>query len=73
MEELKVSEASLIVYIHPSKSNQVSKDVPRELSSLLFTYSDIFDSVVLAYDINSLYKCAKILPGVCPYFGVNLK
>ncbi|CAJ2642082.1 DNA-directed RNA polymerase I subunit rpa43-like [Trifolium pratense] len=73
MEELKVSEASLIVYIHPSKSNQVSKDVPRELSSLLFTYSDIFDGVVLAYDINSLYKCAKILPGVCPYFGVNLK
>ncbi|WJX77334.1 hypothetical protein P8452_60654 [Trifolium repens] len=73
MEGLKVSEASLIVYLHPSKSNQVSKAVPRELSTLLFTYNEIFDGVVLAYDISSLDKCAKILPGIYPYFGVNMK
>ncbi|GAU23938.1 hypothetical protein TSUD_181270 [Trifolium subterraneum] len=73
MEGLQVSEAGLIVYIHPYKSNQVSKAVTRELSSLLFTYNEIFDGVVLAYEIKSLDKCARILPGVCPYFGVNLK
>ncbi|KAI5428314.1 uncharacterized protein LOC127126917 [Lathyrus oleraceus] len=73
MEGLKVSEASLIVHIHPSKSNQVSKSVLRELSTMLFTYNEVFDGVVLAYDVNSLDKCAKILPGVFPYFGVNLK
>jgi len=27
----------------------------------------------LAYDVDSLDKCAKVLPGVYPYFGVNLK
>jgi len=100
MEGLKVSKANLTVYIHPSKSNQVSQAVLRELSSLLFTYasepkpnpnktsqscrrfvsnfshcrfSEIVDGVVLAYDVNSLDTCAKILPGVHPYFGVKLK
>lgn len=73
MEGLKVSEASLIVHIHPSKSNQVSKAVLRELSNMLFTYDEVFDGVVLAYDVNSFDKCAKILPGIFPYFGVNLK
>ena len=37
MEGLKVSKANLTVYIHPSKSNQVSQAVLRQLSSLLFT------------------------------------
>ncbi|QCE12439.1 probable DNA-directed RNA polymerase I subunit RPA43 [Vigna unguiculata] len=73
MEGLKVSKANLTVYIHPSKSNQVSQAVLRELSSLLFTFSEIVDGVVLAYDVNSLDTCAKILPGVHPYFGVKLK
>ncbi|KAL5057608.1 hypothetical protein RYX36_029212 [Vicia faba] len=36
-------------------------------------YDEIFDGVVLAYDVYSFDKCAKILPGVYPYFGVNLK
>jgi hypothetical protein len=27
----------------------------------------------LAYDISSLDKCGKILPGIYPYFGVNMK
>ncbi|KAK7295234.1 hypothetical protein RJT34_18139 [Clitoria ternatea] len=73
MEGLKVSKANLVVYIHPSKSKQVSKAVLRELSSLLFTFNETFDGVVLAYDVSSLDKCAKILPGVHPYFGVKLK
>lgn len=73
MEGLKVAKANLKVYIHPSKSNQVSGAVLRELSSLLFTYNEIFDGVVLAYDVNSLDPCAKILPGINPYIGVKLK
>ncbi|KAL5167222.1 DNA-directed RNA polymerase I subunit rpa43 [Glycine soja] len=73
MEGLKVSKANLTVYIHPSKSNQVSQAVLRQLSSLLFTFSEIFDGVVLAYDVNSFDTCAKILSGVHPYFGVKLK
>ncbi|RDY14018.1 hypothetical protein CR513_00978 [Mucuna pruriens] len=96
MEGLKVSKANLTVYIHPSKSKQVSQAVLRELSSLLFKYarfqtpnlylafvailnlspcrfSEAFDGVVLAYDVNSVDTCAKILPAVHPYFGVKLK
>ncbi|KAF1897908.1 hypothetical protein Lal_00032670 [Lupinus albus] len=73
MEGLKVSNANLVVYIHPSKSREFSQALLRELSSLLFTYNESFDGVVLAYDVNSIDKCAKILPGVHPYFGVRLK
>ncbi|CAI8588962.1 unnamed protein product [Vicia faba] len=40
---------------------------------LILWYDEIFDGVVLAYDVYSFDKCAKILPGVYPYFGVNLK
>lgn len=36
-------------------------------------FSETFDGVVLAYDVNFLDKCAKILPGVHPYFGIKLK
>jgi hypothetical protein len=38
MEGLKVSDANLIVNVHPSKSTKVSQAVLRELSSLLFKY-----------------------------------
>jgi hypothetical protein len=38
MEGLKVSDANLIVYVHPSKSTKVSQAVLRELSSMLFKY-----------------------------------
>lgn len=68
-----MSDANLVVYVHPSKSNKVPQAVLNELSTLLFTYSEIFDGVVLAYDVNFLEKCAKILSGVHPYFGVKLK
>ncbi|KAE9622089.1 putative nucleic acid-binding protein [Lupinus albus] len=50
MEGLKVSNANLVVYIHPSKSREFSQALLRELSSLLFTYNESFDGVVLAYD-----------------------
>ncbi|KAF7845135.1 DNA-directed RNA polymerase I subunit RPA43 [Senna tora] len=73
MEGFKVSDANLVVYVHPSKSNKVSQAILHELSTLLFTFHEVFDGVVLAYDVNFLDNCAKILPGVHPYFGVRLK
>ncbi|KAM7514076.1 hypothetical protein LguiA_003659 [Lonicera macranthoides] len=73
MEGLKVCDANLVVYLHPSKSKNVSQAVLRELSSLLFKFNETFDGVVLAYDVNILSDLAKILPGVHPYFGVRLK
>lgn len=73
MEGLKVSDANIVVYIHPSMSTKVSQAVLRELSSQLFKFSETFDGVVLAYDVNTCTKLAKILPGVHPYFGVRLE
>ncbi|TXG52090.1 hypothetical protein EZV62_021259 [Acer yangbiense] len=73
MEGLKVSDANLVVYVHPSKSNKISQAILRELSSLLFKFSETFEGVVLAYDVNIRDKNAKILSGIHPYFGVSLK
>ncbi|XP_031270223.1 uncharacterized protein LOC116128614 [Pistacia vera] len=73
MDGLKVSDANLVVYVHPSKGNRVSQAIRRELSSLLFKFSEIFEGVVLAYDVNILDENAKILSGIHPYFGVRLK
>ncbi|KAK3231770.1 hypothetical protein Dsin_003651 [Dipteronia sinensis] len=73
MEGLKVSDANLVVYVHPSKGNKISQAILRELSSLLFKFSETFEGVVLAYDVNILDKNAKILSGIHPYFGVGLK
>ncbi|KAK2660694.1 hypothetical protein Ddye_007227 [Dipteronia dyeriana] len=73
MEGLKVSDANLVVYVHPSMSNKISQAILRELSSLLFKFSETFEGVVLAYDVNILDKIAKILSGIHPYFGVSLK
>lgn len=42
MEGLKVSDANVVVYVHPSKSNKVYDAVLRELSSLLFQYFPSF-------------------------------
>ncbi|XAR61677.1 hypothetical protein NMG60_11016164 [Bertholletia excelsa] len=72
MEGLKVSDADLVVYIHPSKANKVSQAILRELSSLLFKFDETFDGVVLAYDVNARSEKAKILPGIHPFFGVKL-
>lgn len=35
MEGLKVSEANMVVYVHPSKSKKVSQAVLRELGAML--------------------------------------
>ncbi|XP_072988799.1 uncharacterized protein [Typha latifolia] len=73
MEGLSVAKADLTVYVHPSKANKVDQAVRRQLSSLLFTYNELFDGVILAHEFNFKSKHAKILPGLIPYFGVNVK
>ncbi|KAK6131268.1 hypothetical protein DH2020_034989 [Rehmannia glutinosa] len=73
MEALKESEADLVVYLHPSNAKCSNDAILSSLSSLLFTYSETFEGVVLAYDPNICSKLAKILPGIHPYFGVKLK
>lgn len=73
MEGLKVCDANLVVYLHPSKAKKVSQSILRELSALLFKFNETFDGIVLAYDVNILSDLAKILPGIHPYFGVKLK
>ncbi|MFS7977420.1 hypothetical protein Hanom_Chr10g00903761 [Helianthus anomalus] len=73
MEGLKVSEADLLVYLHPSKSKNVSQAIYNELSSMLFKYNETFDGVLLAYSASTNDELAKILPGLHPCFGVRLK
>ncbi|XP_011083508.1 uncharacterized protein LOC105166018 [Sesamum indicum] len=73
MEGLKECEANLVVYLHPSKAKCAGDAILSELSSLLFTYNETFEGVVLAYDPNICSNLAKILPGIQPYFGVKLK
>ncbi|GMJ02705.1 hypothetical protein like AT1G75670 [Hibiscus trionum] len=73
MEGLNVVDAELVVYLHPSKSRKISQAILRELSSLLFRFYEAFDGVLLAYDVNVVDNLPKILPGVQPYFGFNLK
>ncbi|CAK7346238.1 unnamed protein product [Dovyalis caffra] len=73
MEGLSKSVANFVVYVHPSQSKNVDKAILRELSSLLFKYSQAFDGVVLAYSVDPQDKCARILSGIHPYFGVRLQ
>ncbi|CAL9176208.1 uncharacterized protein LOC135673656 [Musa acuminata AAA Group] len=73
MDGLTVAEADLVVYVHPSKANKVRHAVLRQLSSLLFTYDEIFDGVILAYEIDIPGEHAKILSGLIPYFEVKVK
>ncbi|ESQ27571.1 hypothetical protein EUTSA_v10019169mg [Eutrema salsugineum] len=72
MEGLKLSDAELMVYIHPSKCRNVFQAICRELSALLFQYDETFDGVLLAYDFTVESKQAKILAGLNPYFGVRI-
>ncbi|OVA12630.1 hypothetical protein BVC80_9015g36 [Macleaya cordata] len=39
----------------------------------LTEFSEVFDGVVLAYDVTVRNGNARILPGIHPYFGVNLR
>ncbi|EPS66698.1 hypothetical protein M569_08078, partial [Genlisea aurea] len=73
MESLEQCEASLVVYLHPSKAKSVHEAILGELSSMLFTYNDTLEGVVLAYDPIFSDDLARILPGVEPYFGVRLR
>ncbi|KAG0470628.1 hypothetical protein HPP92_017328 [Vanilla planifolia] len=73
MEGLTVSDAKLTVYIHPSMSKQIRRAILDQLSSLLFTYNEVFDGVLLAFEVHLPDKKARILPGLVPYFGVKLK
>ncbi|KAK1322096.1 hypothetical protein QJS10_CPA03g02159 [Acorus calamus] len=69
----RVADTDLIAYIHPSMANKTRRAIQRQLSSLLFTYNEAFDGMVLAYSIEDINKMAKILSGLQPYYGVNLK
>ncbi|KAL8128960.1 hypothetical protein V2J09_018115 [Rumex salicifolius] len=74
MEGSKVSEAKLVVYVHPSKTKIISDAITRELSSLLFKFNESFDGIMLAYEVIDIEsKRAKILPGLFPYLCVNLR
>ncbi|KAL4571661.1 hypothetical protein LXL04_018424 [Taraxacum kok-saghyz] len=73
MEGLKVSNTELVVYLHPSKSKDVSQAIFGELSSMLFKFNETFDGVLLAYSASTKDEVAKILPGLNPYFGVKLQ
>ncbi|XP_030475959.1 uncharacterized protein LOC115693123 isoform X1 [Syzygium oleosum] len=73
MEGLKVSDADLVVFIHPSRSKRSSQAILRELSSHLFQFSEIFDGVLLAYDVDIVDTNAKIVHDILPYSGMRLK
>ncbi|KAK8572583.1 hypothetical protein V6N12_028636 [Hibiscus sabdariffa] len=73
MEGLSVADANLVVYLHPSKSRNVSQATLRELASWLFKFNETFGGVLLAYDVHILDKKAEILSGVHPYFALKLK
>ncbi|PKA52652.1 hypothetical protein AXF42_Ash001633 [Apostasia shenzhenica] len=73
MEGLVVAEADLTVYIHPSMANKVRRAILSQLSGLLFTYDEVFEGVVLAYEVHIRSRSAKVLPGLTPYFGVKLR
>nr|XP_043622182.1 uncharacterized protein LOC122593796 [Erigeron canadensis] len=70
---LKVSDAELVLYLHPSKSKNVTHAIFDELSSMLFKFNETFDGVLLAYSAFTKDESAKILPGLNPYFGVKLQ
>lgn len=68
-----VSDTNLTVYIHPSMANIIRGAILGQLSSLLFKYNEVFEGVLLAYQVDGLSRSARILPGLTPYFGVNLR
>ncbi|XP_021722548.1 uncharacterized protein LOC110690030 isoform X2 [Chenopodium quinoa] len=73
MEALHVAKANLTVYLHPSQTKDVNEAVTRELSSLLFKFSEIYDGVLLAHEIADVpSRHGKILSGLFPYVGVRL-
>ncbi|MQL71827.1 hypothetical protein Taro_004172 [Colocasia esculenta] len=72
-QALRVSDADLGVYVHPSNSKRIQQALCRQLSIALFTFNETFDGVLLAYSLGLPKKTAKILPGLIPYFCVTVK
>ncbi|PKU70651.1 hypothetical protein MA16_Dca018728 [Dendrobium catenatum] len=73
MEGLMVSDANLTVYIHPSMANKIRGAILSQLSSLLFKYDEMFEGVLLAYQVDGRSRSARILPGLVPHIGVKLR
>ncbi|KAM0874062.1 hypothetical protein ACQ4PT_037682 [Festuca glaucescens] len=70
MEAIRHAEAKLTVYVHPSNTADVRRAVARQLNTLLFSYEDRFDGVLLAHEFQVEGHKAKIMDGLVPYFGV---
>lgn len=70
MEAVRQAEAKLTVYVHPSNAADIRLAVARQLSTLLFSYEDRFDGVLLAHEFQVQGDKAKIMDGLVPYFGV---
>ncbi|KAG8048850.1 hypothetical protein GUJ93_ZPchr0009g1635 [Zizania palustris] len=70
MEALREAVSELTVYVHPSNAADVRRAVARQLSTLLFSYEDRFEGVLLAHEVTVESNQAKILNGLVPYFGV---
>lgn len=51
MEALREATAELKVYVHPSNAADVRRAVSRQLSTLLFSYEDRFDGVLLSHEV----------------------
>uniref|UniRef100_A0A453KKF0 DNA-directed RNA polymerase subunit n=2 Tax=Aegilops tauschii subsp. strangulata TaxID=200361 RepID=A0A453KKF0_AEGTS len=51
MEALREATAELTVYVHPSNAADVRLAVSRQLSTLLFSYEDRFDGVLLSHEV----------------------
>ncbi|KAM0869710.1 hypothetical protein ACQ4PT_040527 [Festuca glaucescens] len=70
MEAIRHAEAKLTVYVHPSNADDVRRAVARQLNTLLFSYEDRFDGVLLAHEFQVEGRKAKLMDGLVPYFGV---
>ncbi|CAM0882446.1 unnamed protein product [Alopecurus aequalis] len=73
MEAFREAEAKLTVYVHPSNAADVRLAVSRQLTTLLFTYEDRLDGVLLAHEFAVEGHKAKIMDGLVPYFGVPVR
>uniref|UniRef100_A0A453KK92 DNA-directed RNA polymerase subunit n=1 Tax=Aegilops tauschii subsp. strangulata TaxID=200361 RepID=A0A453KK92_AEGTS len=70
MEALREATAELTVYVHPSNAADVRLAVSRQLSTLLFSYEDRFDGVLLSHEVEFEGDNEDVLDGLVPYFGV---
>uniref|UniRef100_A0ACD5W5I9 Uncharacterized protein n=1 Tax=Avena sativa TaxID=4498 RepID=A0ACD5W5I9_AVESA len=69
MEALRQAEAKLTVSMHPSNAADVDRAVAQQLSTLLYSYEERFDGVLLPHEF-SLEGVKSQMNGLIPYFGV---